>query len=156
MIPRRIFGSGITMLDLDGISEKTMSDLETFEHRRKNRRSGELLIGLMIRQSLKDGAIAMSLFSDSIDHCLRSLQYVPIGRPGEFASRELFPAPPALIEPAFNFVRSLARIQEYPGRGVLMYKLNRKVADAEVEMPSKSEVRIYFGTSRPEIKNRVL
>lgn len=136
----------------------SMGELEVCapESGKKTPRSKAVLfLKLVLRQALDDGAIAVNLFHDLEDDCLRGLEYFVEQREGqECAWREFYPAPGNLAEQVLDEVRWRSGSRAPSREGTLHYRYLNSRRRAAVLAPSGREVQLYFGDDRPPMRTK--
>ena len=144
-------------LDLDD-SVMSMEKLEVFapESGRKTPQSmAVLFLQLVLRQALTDRAVAVNLFHDAEDDCLRGLEYFAEQDEGaEIAWREFCPAPGCFAEQVLNELRWRIGMDQPSGHGILHYRYHGSGCQASAFGPSSREIRLYFTDDRPPMQTK--
>ncbi len=115
-----------------------------------------LFLQLVLRQVLKDGAIAVNLFYDDEDRCLRVIEYFSDAGPdGEPRSRELAPAPGYIAQQVFAMLRSRLEFRGESNVGVLRYKYDGLALTSVGHVASDADVRVFLSEDRPRMRIKV-
>lgn len=114
-----------------------------------------LLIRAVLRQILDDGAVAVNLFYDSQDDCLRMLEYSKNAvTPETWEWRELLPVPGYIARQVLDEFEWRTRCREL-STFRLLYSIDRSSRWAYVEWPEPNEVRIFFTDERPPMRTKL-
>jgi hypothetical protein len=111
----------------------------------------ELFLKLVLKQALADSAIALNMFYDNEDNCLRIVEYF---LPGNVSFREMAPAPGYFAEQALRELRKFINVKSTPSNGCLTMQYNGVVMNAYAEAPNNSEVRVFWTAERPNMLTR--
>jgi len=142
-------------IDLDdaAIAMERLEVLAPESGRKTPRKMGVLFLQLVLRQTLTDGGVALNLFHDGEDDCLRGLEYFVEGE-GKSTWREFYPAPGCFAEQVLRELRWRSGVHHAPGEGMLHYRRQGKALTALAIVPDSSEVRVYFTEDRPTMRNK--
>ena len=125
--------------------------------RKTPRTMAVLFLQLVLRQALTDRAVAVNLFHDAEDDCLRGLEYFPekdTGAETSYQYREFHPAPACFSEQVLGELRRRIGVDCAPGEGTLHYRYEGKVMPALAVVSDSSEVRVYFTGHRPTMRKK--
>ena len=143
-------------LDLDD-TKMSANDLEVFapeSGRRTPRRMAVLFVQCVLGQVLADDCVAVNIFYDEEDDCVRSLEYFGWRKLQEPADRELLPAPGCFAEQVLQELRWRVGVDCPGGSGTLHFKYEGIRRTAFCEVPDLSEVCVYFTDDRPTMRNK--
>lgn len=109
-----------------------------------------LLLLRLFRQTMEDAAVAMNIFYDTADDCIRVLEYIPSrDRPGEYTYRELCPAPGCFARQVFQELSRRARPKPGNREHIIHYRCRGRWREAIVDVNAPQDVRIYYSDARP-------
>jgi hypothetical protein len=111
-----------------------------------------LFLTLVSRQALSDGGVALSMFHDADDDCLRIFEYVRQNTEPRFQSFEMLPSPGYFAKDVFRELRRMTGLRRFPGAASLRFKRNGGKHAATCEAFSETDFRIYFTADRPPIR----
>ena len=114
-----------------------------------------VFLQLALRQVLTDNGVAVNLFYDMEDDCLRAVEYFRSEKEDvEFTWRELYPAPGCFAEQVLNEVRWRVAVDAPSGEGTLHYDYAGSRRQAIAMAPKPTEIRLYFTDDRPSMRSK--
>jgi len=108
---------------------------------------------LLLMQALSDKAIAINIFYDQDDDCLRALEYFAENSIQENI-REFYPAPGYFAKNVLDKLNWLIGVEHIPSKGNLFYKYKSMERSYQTFTPDEVEIRIYFTDDRPTMKTK--
>jgi hypothetical protein len=114
-----------------------------------------LFLQLVLLQVIEDKAVALNLFHDAEDDCLRAVEYCRRENSPGFDSLELAPAPRCFANQVLSELRR--RIGGSPTSltdGTLRLRHHAREITLAAVVPDSSEVRVYFTDDRPPIRTK--
>ena len=145
-------------IDLDHI-RGGMNDLVVWapESRRKTpRRAVVLFLQLLLRQAVEDDAVAVNVFYDEEDKCLRALEYVKHENETErWDWREFAPAPGYFAAQVLKELQWRTGFSRAKSHGGLCYEYAGRCNVADTRWASAGEARIYFTVERPPMRSKL-
>ena len=113
-----------------------------------------LFLQLVLLQAIKDHAVAMNVFHDAEDDCLRTVGYRRRAGSSGFDYYELLPAPACLAAEVLAELRRRIGCTEGTGDGTLRLRHQSRVLTLRAIVPDSSEVRLYFTDDRPPMRTK--
>jgi len=111
-----------------------------------------LFLQLILLQVISDRAVAMNVFHDAEDDCIRLVQYRRREGSDGFDYFELYPAPGCFAAQVLADLRRRVGCPKPPGEGVLHVRHRSREIALTAILPDNAEVRLYFGDDRPEMR----
>ena len=119
-----------------------------------SRRQIRLFTNVLLNQVLKDRAVALNVFHDREDDCLRILMYLQRGN-AEIEPFELVPAVGYMAQPVLHYLARSARMRRTDLAGRLDFVYGGTRASAHCETNGPDELRVYFGAARPNMRTKL-
>lgn len=122
-------------------------------------RSAEIIarfVNAALYHVLSEGRIAMNVFHDQEDRCLRMLMYASVIESADSGmGEELIPAVGSIAGQVLDYLRRAAGIGPKHPEGVLHYRYRNADHQAACVAPNPHEVRVYFTGERPPMRTKI-
>lgn len=153
---RTLFNRRRRLLDLDDRSQCS-AEIEIDAAKSGNRTSRRMAVRFLhgiLRQALVDGALAINLFYDAEDDCLRALQCRRDPASGAVSWFEFLPAPGYFAADVLRELRRRLGMRVGEQEGVLQYTFEGQSRTAVGSNFHDHEVRVYFTSDRPVMRTK--
>lgn len=144
-----------SLLDLDQVDPPLESVFLQIDQIKtpKARSNYAIVFRMILRQVFADDAVALNLFKDPDDGCLRIVEYVRGSPDGaNFVYRELAPMPGVYAMDFLEFVRSLAR--KNAANNEIPIRRNGSDRSSKLIEHNPYELRLMLGPERPVFRSK--